>query len=278
MNEKLLLIDDNKHLRITLGDHLAHEGYAVTTMESAEDALAYLEGGGLPDLIILDINMPGLGGVGFLRRILNSDGRPRHPVLVLTARTAMESFFDSVPVDGFLTKPCAVDALLDKIREILASARAAAGSSSPTEPARESMILLGEDDPAISNSIERLFKSVGYRTHTVRSGPDVLEEAPRLKPQLVIIKQLLPKMNGNVIAPVLGTMPSTQRTPILLYDESRRYEDPAIFSARLPSAISRYVPSNRAADLVRAAEALLADGARREPGGVNLSGSQVSDP
>jgi CheY-like chemotaxis protein len=263
MNEKLLLVDDNKHLRVTLGDHLTHEGFVVTAKESAEAALVFLESGGEPDLIILDINMPGIGGVGFLRRILSEDGRPRYPVLVLTARSGMDAFFDTVPVEGFLPKPCGVDELLAKIREILARTsvqrpRAAASDGLRTKAATENLVLLAEDDPIVSESIERLLRSIGCRTVIVRTGPEVLEAAAQIKPRLVILKQLMPKLNGNVVAPALAGMPSTRQTPILLYDESRRLEDPGIFGARLPSAVTRYVASNRAVDLLRAAQQLLA--------------------
>lgn len=263
MKKRLLLVDDNRHLQVTLGDHLAHDGYEVTVKDSAEDALAFLESGGETDLIILDINMPGIGGLGFLNRILGDDGRLAYPVLVLTARSGMDSFFNTVPIDGFLPKPCLMDVLLAKVREILdrepgEHPRAAEGGPQSKAPAGR-VVLLAEDDVVVAERASHLLQSMGCRTVVVRSGPDVLDAAARLKPQLVILKQLLPKMNGSVIAPVLAGMPSARGVPILLYDESRRFEDPGLFGARLPHAVTRYVASNRAADLMRAAATLLAE-------------------
>ncbi|MEI6291850.1 MAG: response regulator, partial [Chloroflexota bacterium] len=61
-------------------------GYtAVTTAQSGEEALAALEAGFEPDLVILDINMPGLGGIGTLPRLRVL--RPAVPVLLSTGRT-----------------------------------------------------------------------------------------------------------------------------------------------------------------------------------------------
>jgi CheY-like chemotaxis protein len=173
----------------------------------------------------------------------------------------MGSFFDSIPVNGFLSKPCAVDALLAKIREILSQTRGQPAVAEGRSLPGENIVLLAEDDPDIARNIASHLVTLGCRTVTVCSGPEVIEAAVRVRPRLVILKQLLPKMNGSVLAPVLAGMPMLRRTPILLYDGSRRYDDPGIFESRLPSAITRYVPSNSASDLLHAVERILVDAA-----------------
>jgi len=108
---KILLIDDDTSLLVTLRDFLLFEGYEVATADSGEQGLKRLETF-LPDLIVLDMSMPGMGGIGFLQRITRSDGAPRYPVLVLTARASMAEFFANVSVDGFIAKPCDPEDLL----------------------------------------------------------------------------------------------------------------------------------------------------------------------
>lgn len=255
MKTRILLIDDNKHLRTTLTDHLGHEGFDVAEAESGEAALANIEQV-RPDLIVLDINMPGMGGVGFLRRILNEDGRPKYPVLVLTARATMESFFEAVPVDGFIAKPCPMADLLAKIREIL---RARPRSPEAGEVVTHT-VLIGEDDPSVLESLVHFLRDAGFVTTAASTGPELVEKAPVVRPSLVLMKQLLPKMNGNVLAPLLAAMPSTRGIPIILYDESRKSEDPQLFASRLPPCVSRYIASNKAADLLRVAREVIATG------------------
>ena len=101
----ILFIDDDKHLTRIVSDFLKHEHFDVHTAASAEEGLRLLQTL-KPDLIVLDISMPGIGGIGLLKRIANPDGSLHHPVLVLTARAVMKEFFDTVAVDGFLPKPC----------------------------------------------------------------------------------------------------------------------------------------------------------------------------
>jgi DNA-binding response OmpR family regulator len=259
MKPRVLLIDDNRHLRVTLADHLSHDGFDVTTAESGEEGLEMIDKSE-PDLIILDINMPGMGGMGFLRRIMAEDGRPKYPVLVLTARSAMDAFFGSVPVDDFLAKPCPMSELLEKMRAILKKR----GIRSQSEPQvatpgvkAKPVALIAEDDDEIREQIVRFFEHDGFDVSVAKTGPEVMEMAPVLQPGLVVMKQLLPQMNGNVIAPMIAGMPSLKGTPIILYDDTRKYEDPQIFAGRLPPSVTRYLASNHAHELLHLAHEVL---------------------
>ena len=79
--KRILLIDDDTSLLLTLSDFLIHEGYQVVTANSGEQGLKRLDEVD-PDLIILDMNMPGMGGVGFLREI-SSQGRDATGVRIM---------------------------------------------------------------------------------------------------------------------------------------------------------------------------------------------------
>ena len=83
---KVLLVDDDDLIQSSVQAILEVLGYtAVTTAQSGEEALAALEAGFEPDLVILDMNMPGLGGIGTLPRLRVL--RPAVPVLLSTGRT-----------------------------------------------------------------------------------------------------------------------------------------------------------------------------------------------
>src|SRR5574344_3007005 len=116
---KLMLGDDDPSLLETLGDFLTFEGYDVQCATSGEDALVKMRPF-QPDLIILDMSMPGMGGKGFLDRITNpDDGTTLYPVLVLTARAAMAEYFANKNIAGFIAKPCDPPDLLLEVGRIL---------------------------------------------------------------------------------------------------------------------------------------------------------------
>lgn len=225
----ILFIDDDKHLTRILRDFLKHERFDVHTAASAEEGLRLLHTL-TPDLIVLDIGMPGIGGIGFIKRIANPDGTLQHPVLVLTARAVMKEFFDTVAVDGFLPKPCSELDLIRKIREIIAARESSATSSEAkvaAAPARK-CVVVGEDDADMRKIYTRTFKDSGFDIHLTSTGPDVLEQAVALHPDAIVMKELLPNMNGSVVARLIKAMPHTRQIPVIVHDSTRTTKPPAI--------------------------------------------------
>jgi CheY-like chemotaxis protein len=216
---RILVVDDDTGVVRTVKDLLQFEGYNVTTATSAEQALHDITERGLkPDIIVLDIGMPGIGGMGFLNKI-TVDGSLLFPVLVLTARSGIQAFLadTDIPVSGFLMKPCTEQELLDEIKHILAIKP----ELSTTGKARSVRILIGEGDRMISRALESSLKQQGYHVLQARSGPDVVEMAAASAPALIVMNQVLPRLNGPEAANVIATMPDTRNIPVLLYgDES----------------------------------------------------------
>lgn len=218
---KVLLVDDEKHLRLSLSDHLIHEEFDVVTAVSGEDAIAKL-GSMSPDLIILDISMPGMGGIGFLKRISREDGTTTYPVLVLTARGSMKAFFESIQVDGFLEKPCDEGELVVKIREITARHQHASEKQSRSRK----RILLAEDDKAIAQRLVFTLENAGYDVSLVDNGPVVFEQCVSVRPDLFLLKEVISGLNGTAVASMLQVMPSAKQTPVIIFDQSRSDASP----------------------------------------------------
>jgi PAS domain S-box-containing protein len=82
---KVLLVDDDELIQSSMQVILEVMGHTITPVPSGEEALASLATGFEPDLVILDMNMPGLGGAGTLPRLRRL--RPTVPVLLATGRT-----------------------------------------------------------------------------------------------------------------------------------------------------------------------------------------------
>ncbi|MEW6446350.1 MAG: response regulator transcription factor [Pseudomonadota bacterium] len=118
---KILLVDDDIELSALLRDYLDREGYAVSMVRNGEDGVREaLEGG--YGLVVLDVMMPGMGGIEALRSIRAVS---RVPVLMLTARGDDVDRIVGLELgaDDYLPKPCNPRELVARIRAILRRAR-----------------------------------------------------------------------------------------------------------------------------------------------------------
>jgi CheY-like chemotaxis protein len=219
VSKSILFVDDDPAILQTVGDRLQFEGFAVTKVMSGELALNTLQQM-TPDLIILDIGMPGMGGIRFLRAISDSHGRPYHPVLVFTARSHMEEFFSTVNVDGFVAKSDDPNKLLREIERIIYSPSAARfPGNHPNGAPGPKRVLLGIDDPLFRETISRYLQDAGFEVISADNGPKVVEIALTAHPDIVLLKLILPGMNGGAVASMLADLLNPNLMPIVLFDD-----------------------------------------------------------
>ena len=130
--EPILIIDDTPvNLKLTR-ILLANEGYQVRTAADAEEALVLLEGFH-PELMLVDIQLPGMDGLEFTRRV-KADGRWRDIVVVALTAFAMkgdEQRAIAAGCDGYITKPIDTRTLPGRLREYLAARQARAAEPPP---------------------------------------------------------------------------------------------------------------------------------------------------
>lgn len=246
----ILLVDDNADIVRAVGGLLESEGYNVVSANTAEEGLEELTRT-TPDLILLDVNMPGMGGVGFISNISAAGGKLKHPVLVLTTRANMEEFFTDIDVDGFISKSCDPDDLLEEIRRIILL------RGGTDDGPRTTKVFLGEDDATINENIVHVLAGEGYDVSSFRSGSELLQQAIVEKPDLIVIKLILANMNGDAVAKMLKDMPDTKDIPIVLYDDGNT----EMFSSRYTGSdtgIKKFVRSNDPPSLLFAVKSVLA--------------------
>jgi two-component system, OmpR family, response regulator MprA len=114
----ILVVDDDPPIRRMLDRTLAAEGYAVESAADGGGALAAIELSA-PDLIVLDVAMPGVDGLAVCRR-LRAKGLAT-PVLLLTARDDLRDRVEGLDAgaDDYLVKPFATEELLARVRALL---------------------------------------------------------------------------------------------------------------------------------------------------------------
>ncbi len=117
MKAEVLIIEDVKEMSDLVAMYLGKEGMTVQSVESAEDALILLETKS-PDIVILDLNLPGMDGFEFLHQFRKTSNIP---VIIVSARDADEDIITGLGygADEFVTKPFSPRVLTARVRAIL---------------------------------------------------------------------------------------------------------------------------------------------------------------
>lgn len=114
----ILFVDDDESLRGIVARALRALGYLVVEADSAEAAVATLDAGLRPGLVLLDLNLPGDTGWGFLRGpSLAAAGSP--PVVVASATTVSPRRLAEFGCAGYLPKPFPLETLVATVRRLL---------------------------------------------------------------------------------------------------------------------------------------------------------------
>lgn len=120
----VLLLDDARSIRSVYGEVIRQAGFEAQTASSAEEGLQYIADHGAPDLIVTDINMPGIGGLEFCKRVRHV---VRHtPIIVMSALSdkSLVAQAKIAGVQGWMLKPVEPEYFLNKLRAVLGEIQA----------------------------------------------------------------------------------------------------------------------------------------------------------
>ncbi|HBG78561.1 MAG TPA: DNA-binding response regulator [Phycisphaerales bacterium] len=119
-NEKILIVDDEEDVLELVRYNLDKNGYKVETAATGEQALAKA-GAKLPDLIILDLMLPGIDGLDVCKKLKNDTKTQNIPVIMLTAKGEETDIVTGLELgaDDYVTKPFSPKVLVARIRRVL---------------------------------------------------------------------------------------------------------------------------------------------------------------
>ncbi len=120
MTRKIILAEDEPQIARLIEFKLKKEGYDVTWKENGEEALKAIKAD-KPDLIVLDIMMPVMGGYEVLRRLKEDENLKSIPVIMLTARAQEKDVVKGIDMgaEDYITKPFHPAELLARVKRIL---------------------------------------------------------------------------------------------------------------------------------------------------------------
>jgi DNA-binding response OmpR family regulator len=202
---KTLVADDDRDLRELIGFTLAQAGYLVVKAGDGVSALRTFEDES-PDLVVLDINMPGASGFQVCEAIRK---RSRVPVIMLTVRGEEEDLVRALDLgaDDYLTKPFSPRTLLARIKALLR--RAGMESSAPLVSGRirldieEHTVKIGDTDPIRLTKLElRLLQMLlANAGHTVSSDRLLIQVwGHRNSGDRQLLKQLVHRLRQKIEA------------------------------------------------------------------------------
>jgi len=187
--QRILVVDDEASLLMTLVANLELEGFDVSEAKNAEQALAELRTREF-DLVLSDIRMPGMSGVDLCRAIHKV--RPELPVVLMTAFSIESVVRDAVNEGALLVlpKPFAIEHLV----RILISAM------------RRPVVLVVDDVPEAAETMVAAFHAVGLPARAVYDGQSALEAFRAGDISVCIVDMVMPGLSGADVIERLRTL------------------------------------------------------------------------
>jgi DNA-binding response OmpR family regulator len=133
-SQHIMIVDDEAPAREMVGDYLKMHGFTVTLCDGGKSLRAAIEGG-MPDLVVLDLNMPEEDGLSIIRDLKS---RINVPVIMLTATASPIDRVVGLELgaDDYVAKPCELRELMARIRSVLRRSTPVKAATSEAQPAK----------------------------------------------------------------------------------------------------------------------------------------------
>ncbi|MFH1415163.1 MAG: response regulator [Elusimicrobiota bacterium] len=201
MKKKILVIESEDIIAAVLRDSLQNTGYDVAMANSGIEGLrrAIQE---IPNVIILDIMMPGLDGIQVLKELKAEKTTKEIPVIIMSVTS--DKYRNEVlklGAVGFFKKPLDFKQLNDKIRTV-------------TE---KKTVMVVEDNPEILRLLHVRLQSMGYDVIGAEDGPTAIERAKKTKPDVILMDIVLPREDGFEITRQLKKDEELEKIPVIAF-------------------------------------------------------------
>ena len=199
----VLIVDDDPTLRRAVGLHLQKNGFAVSTASSGEDALAAMAKQ-TPDLVLLDIMMPGLDGWATLAQIRTTPAYNAVRVVLHSVVADPDKAYQ-LGACGIIAKPAELAQILAEVRKHL------------SPDALECDVLLVEDDPPTRDMMRRILEREKWRVRSAANGQLALHVLEQTVPAAVVLDLKMPIMNGFQFLDRVGAHATWRAIPVFVF-------------------------------------------------------------
>jgi DNA-binding NtrC family response regulator len=168
---RILIIDDEKNIRRTLGLVLSGEGYDTVELASAEEGLKFLETEGA-DLVILDIKLPGMSGIDMLNKVRGGNRDIKEiPIIMISGHASLSEAVNAVKLGAtdFFEKPLDRDAILIRVHNCLKQVRLARRVDELQAQIADRSEIVG-DSPAVLKLLDDIRKVAPTKSRVLITG------------------------------------------------------------------------------------------------------------
>ncbi len=213
MKHKILVIDDEPDIREIVRLYLTEEGFEVIEAGNGQDGIIKAQNE-QPDLIVLDIMMPGINGFEVAKHLKDDPNTKDIPIVILSV-LAQDSQYRHGILD-YISKPFRQEELVGIVRKIFDKVNVKAPKKT---------VLVVDDDPDIVDIISICLKDNNLIPDKAYNGPEALEKA-RTKPiDLILLDINMPGMNGFEVIKHLKADKKTCDIPIVVLTGTYISED-----------------------------------------------------
>jgi CheY-like chemotaxis protein len=209
--KKIIYVDDINYSLLVAKDRLKQkfEVYPAQSVEKLFELLEYID----PDLILLDINMPGTDGYEALRQLKSNPVFSNIPVIFLTAQMDKDSVLKGISLGAVahVGKPYSIPSLIDTIESALSADKKKIKEKEDPNKLR----ILAIDDVSSMLMALRYALSDTYTVYTLSKPEELKSFLQKKKPDLFLLDYNMPVINGFELVPIIRGYPEHQETPII---------------------------------------------------------------
>jgi signal transduction histidine kinase/DNA-binding response OmpR family regulator len=199
----VLIIDDDPHSAELVERQLSSAGFTSIKAATGEQGLE-LARQLLPDVITLDVMMPGLDGWQVLQSIKSDPITASIPVVMMSVLD-QHLLAESLGATGWLHKPLH----RPELKRLLAAIQSASGKDTPR-------LLVVEDEPANAEWLRKLLERRGWLVVHAANGHEALAEIAQVRPSLILLDLMMPGMDGLQFLEHLRRNPSASSIPVIV--------------------------------------------------------------
>jgi len=211
---KVMYVDDVSSSLLALKKRLMpyYEVYPAQTVNIMLEALEKIT----PDIILLDINMPGSDGYKVIEYLKSDERCMDVPVVFFTSNNDRESVIKGLSLGAadYIIKPFETMSLVECIEKHVASAREDKNSRNSEDDGRQRILAI-DDVVSVLKTIKAALHQK-YKVHTISRPEIVLDFLKVKKPDLILLDYLMPVYNGFELIPMIRELPGYEDTPIIM--------------------------------------------------------------
>lgn len=208
----VVVVDDDVEVSNFLSKQLTHSGILVTVAADGISALREIRKNP-PDLVILDVSMPGMTGHDVLREMKQTADLVAIPVLMLTGMASREDTVTALHAGAidYVVKPYDPVKLIERILSVLDSARYT--------------VMIIDNDELVLQLLDSKFRNAGFRTILLADGREAWDRILKEQPDLIILDRMIPGIEGLGVLKNIRAEKLTSNIPVIILSARQEPRD-----------------------------------------------------